>query len=229
MRIVVSSSNEKLDFTLPPIKSDAGLKYDLSDLIARATERLGLDLSPNCGTRVEYQVAGETVRLQVDEALNKQLLINKKDLKDKDGVMHLYLTFRNRTGNEIDFTKVTEPDSEELVESKHVFTVDNKWKELNRSRTVSQVCDMVNRFRIIHKGYFDYSIGLYVKSIRNPEAAKELSERHIALTGEDQDIREKTLHDYYGVLTRSQESENPFDLIKNRHVSFGLLRKMYPK
>ena len=88
---------------------------------------------------------------------------------------------------------------------------------------------MVNRFRIIHKGYFDNSIGRYVKSIRNPEAAKELSERHIALTGEDQDIREKTLHDYYGVLTRSQESENPFDLIKNRHVSFGLLRKQYPK
>ena len=137
IRVVVSSSKQELDITLSPIKSDEGLKYDLSDLIAKVMEKLGLDLSANCGTRVEYQVAGETVRLQAAEALDKQLLISKKDLKDKDGVMHLYLTFRNCTGNEIDFNKVTEPNSEELVESKHVFTVDGKWKELNRTRTVS--------------------------------------------------------------------------------------------
>ena len=77
------------------------------------------------------------MRLQAAEALDKQLLISKKDLKDKDGVMYLYLTFRNCTGNEIDFNKVTEPNTEEFLESKHVFTVDGKWKELNRTRTVS--------------------------------------------------------------------------------------------
>ena len=102
------------------------------------------------------------------------MFLPETELISKDGHQFIMvLRFFNCTGNFIDFTEFDTQDvtKEEIVKARIALSVDELFKN-QRRRTVGQAIVMSLRQRVVSSGYFDYTIGHWVRPMTLENAAK---------------------------------------------------------
>lgn len=145
----------------------------------------------------------------------------------------------NSIGSTIDLIKQQEPTKEEILVSKRILSIDKKYAECNRERTIEQAVRMVYRSRKAAEkteekdGYYDHEVKKFCFSADFDTIAHGLDIRlRTALGLEDSCIKiisKKTIDDYqnqlHDAMRYAEKYGGNFNLDRNAHKGINLLRK----